>query len=915
MKYICPALLLFSQLLLSQNTQLSFRPLDAHSLQSLDEISVQMGDSVFVGTPTSSGEVVFEALPMGTYDIVISALGYEALTLTVVFSETQRQNNLGTLAFFPLSDIIEDSVSWVSLSDDELDDDTSTSGNLSGLLQSSQDTFLRTVAFEFSVAFFRTRGLDSSHGKMLLNNIEMNKFSDGRPQWSNWGGLNDVLRNSTLTQYSQSASAHFGGLIGTTNISTRATNFRQGGRLTYSFSDRSYNQRVLASYATGLNANNWAFVAAVGGRWGLEGYQEGTFYDAQSFMFSADKIFNDRHSFNLTLMYTPNRRGKSSPHTQEVYDLKGIRYNAYWGYQDGTKRNARIKRVSEPIAMASHYWQANDKTTIQTSLAYQFGEIANSRLDYSGGVNPDPTYYQKLPSHPISDSDGPDYAEAFQLEQEFLADGQVDWEALYEANQTKADNGRANVFALYEDRNDDRLFSWVSSLQLRLGDHSFWSMAMHASLLRSENFAEPTDLLGGLGLRNQDAFDQYAYDLDGDGALVGLGGKYRYHYIMHASRWGATTKIEFGPENSKGYLSAQYSQTSYQRDGQFRHEAFADNSKGKGQNLSFTGLGLKAGWQYRLTGRHWIDLNAAWVQQPPTIRNSFSNPRENNDVVGAAVGSELVEEQLLSGDISYYYRTPTIDTRLSGFYTRSTEGTEVSFFFADGIGGDTSAFVQEVLQGVEKQFVGAEFGLDIQALSTLKLKAAASVGQYTYANNPHLYLTSDDFEQGYLDLGQSQLKNYRLAVGPQQAYSLGFEYRDPNFWWIGATVNGFSRSYLDISPITRTQNFLLDDDGLPFVDYDEEVARGLLEQERFEDYLVVNLVGGKSWKLGDKYLGLFGSINNLLGEAYRTGGYEQARGANYRTLLQDTQAPRRRFGPKYWYGRGTTFFLNLYLRF
>jgi hypothetical protein len=394
-----------------------------------------------------------------------------------------------------------------------------------------------------------------------------------------------------------------------------------------------------------------------------------------------------------------------------------------------------------------------------------------------------------------------------------------------------------------------------------------------------------------------------------------MGEKYRYHYIMNATRWSAKTKIDFSLENSEAYLAIQFSQVAYQRDGRFRHGAFPNKSKGKSHTLRFTGQGLKAGWKFRLEGRHWIDFNAAYIQQPPTIRNSFSNPRENNNTVGESVGTDSSEEQLLSGDLSYYYRTPTIDARLSGFFVQSKDATEVSFFFADGIGGDTSAFVQEILQGINKQRLGIEFGLELQLLSALKLKAVSSVGKYIHSNNPQLYLTSDDFAQGYLDMGQSQLKNYRLSVGPQQAYSLGVEYRDPNFWWIGATVNGFIKSYLDISPISRTQNFLLDDDGLPFEDYDEEVAERLLQQERFNDFFVVNLVGGKSWKLGNKYIGFFGSINNLLGEIYKTGGYEQARSSNYRTLLQDTQALRRRFGPKYWYGRGTTYFFNLYLRF
>ena len=87
----------------------------------------------------------------------------------------------------------------ITLSDDELNDDTSGSDNISGLLSSSLDIFQRTAAFEFSSSFFRVRGLDSDNATVMINGIEMNKFDTGRPQWGNWGGLNDVVRNQELT--------------------------------------------------------------------------------------------------------------------------------------------------------------------------------------------------------------------------------------------------------------------------------------------------------------------------------------------------------------------------------------------------------------------------------------------------------------------------------------------------------------------------------------------------------------------------------------------------------------------------------------------------------------------------------------------------------------------------------------------
>ena len=65
--------------------------------------------------------------------------------------------------------------------------------------------------------------------------------------------------------------------------------------------------------------------------------------------------------------------------------------------------------------------------------------------------------------------------------------------------------------------------------------------------------------------------------------------------------------------------------------------------------------------------------------------------------------------------------------------------------------------------------------------------------------------------------------------------------------------------------------------------------------------MVVNMIGGKSWKIDDYFVGFFASINNILDQKYRTGGFEQGRNANYQQLLQDTNKPKRVFGPKYWY--------------
>ena len=64
-----------------------------------------------------------------------------------------------------------------------------------------------------------------------------------------------------------------------------------------------------------------------------------------------------------------------------------------------------------------------------------------------------------------------------------------------------------------------------------------------------------------------------------------------------------------------------------------------------------------------------------------------------------------------------------------------------------------------------------------------------------------------------------------------------------------------------------------------------------------------------------KYISLFVSLNNIFDQKFKSGGFEQGRSANYQSLQEDSQNPKRVFGPKYWYGRGPTYFLNLNYRF
>lgn len=918
--------------LVAQQTTVKGSVKDAVTDEPIPDVTVTIEKSLLSEQTDGFGQFTFTSeIPLGEQILKIEKVGYQTKRYPIIVNQGKTLDIQDMTLDVSIAN--EQDLFTITLSDDELNDDTSGSDNISGLLSSSQDIFQRTAAFEFSSSFFRVKGLDSDNAKVLINGVEMNKQDTGRPQWSNWGGLNDVVRNQELSTGLSPSAYSFGGVLGTTNINTRASNYREGGRVTYSSSNRSYTNRLMASYASGLMEDGWAYTLMVGRRWGNEGYQDATLYDSNSLFASVEKKINDKHSINFTSIYAPNRRGKSSANTQEVYDLKGIKYNEFWGNYDGEKKNSRIKEVEEPILLLNHYWDINEKTSLNTNVGYQFGKVGNSRLDYAGGENPSPAYYQDLPSYFLEDED---LAGAYQAEQEFLNDGQIDWDRIVDANLTNNISGANAAYVLYEDRNDDKQLTLNTIFSTEVNENVLINAGINYKKLDSENFAEIVDLLGSTtGALNVDSFSQNQFDLNNPDQVAFVGDKFRYNYNLFVNELSGFAQAQFKYNKVDFYVAGSVTKTDYQREGLYKNENQVyiedgierDNSFGKGDKIEFTGYGAKAGFTYKISGKHLLDFNGGYIAKAPSIRNTYTNSRESHDYVGVINGIDntdinITEEKISSIDANYIFRSPIVKAKLTGFYTKIEDANEVSFFFTQG---STTGFIQEVLSGVEKQHIGGELGIEAQVTPTIKLKGAASVGQYTYSNNPNLYVTSTS--EDFIDVqggdvvntsglvSTSNLENYKVAGGPQTAYSVGFEYRDPDYWWFGATANFFDNAYIDVSPLSRSNEFYTDADGLPYNDYDPEIAVDLLKQEKFDSYMVVNLVGGKSWKIGDKYIGFFASVGNLLDKQYKTGGFEQGRRADYRALRDDVNLEKRVFGPKYWYGRGANYFVNVYLRF
>lgn len=842
------------------------------------------------------GYFQFVDIPDGTYKLQVYGVGYDPFEKEITVAG-QKELDLGEIKLTFNPNTAE--VGIITLTDDELSDDESSTASNSGLLQSSRDVFARVSAYELGSYWFKPRGLDNKYNDVHFNGVRMNKMDNGRATFNNWGGLNDVTRRPEELTYGLEPSKYaFGDLGGVTNFDTRPSTMRKGVSLAYSNTNRSYRNRVMATYNTGLMDNGWAFMVSGSRRWAEEGIIEGTFYDAYAYYLGIEKKFNEKHTLNLTSFGAPTRRSTGSPNTQEVVDLMGIYYNGYWGWQDGEKRNERVKKTFEPVNMLTHHWNINEKSKLTTTISYQFGEESSSRLDWYNAFNPSPLYYRNLPSQANN--------------KESWLNGtasQLNWGSLYDFNKGVKDGYSA--FWLGSDVNKDKTYSAYTNFQTELSSNIDVVVAASYQKTKSELFRRVEDLLGGSYVLGKDSFSRKSIDANNPDMISYKDDRYGYNYEINRDYADLYAQSKIKGKFLDVTFGAKVAMTKFYRDGKYRNGIYLDSSYGKSKTYDFLDFGVKSNFLVKLDGRNFIQANVMYQTEAPTSDEIFPNARVNEVTVDGVESAKI-----FSSDLSYILRAPRIKARATAFYTRTKDEIKKSFGYIDGT--NDQIFVSEVMTGVGKEYIGTELAVEAQVLPVLTVSAVAAIGQYVYKDNASYNLYSDDYanDEGvpYKNFGQAYIKDYKLGGGPQTGFSLSAEYRDPKFWWIGVSGNYLMNNYLDIAAYRRTDRFVKDENGFPIQGITEEGLKDVLRQPKMDDQFMLNINVGKTFRIGKYSAGISGTINNVLNnKEYVTGGFEQMRTGKYTNAIDPTY--QKTFGPKLWYGMGTTYFANIYFRF
>ncbi|MDQ3051993.1 MAG: TonB-dependent receptor [Bacteroidota bacterium] len=881
---------------------------------------VVLEGTTYEATTNNNGAFEIKDVPFGNYTLVVTSDNHAATTKEIqVHSAPTDVGFVSTPVTGSMAEEMQDNIAVVSLSDSDMKE--SSSQSVSGVLNASRDAFNSAASYTFSAARFRVRGYENENFVTYMNGVPMTDLANGNSMFYLWGGLNDVVRNRETVTGLNPGGFGFGGIGGSAYIDSRASKQRKQLAVSYATSNRVYENRAMVTFGTGLMKGGWAVSGSVSRRWSEEGYIEGTYYNGASYYLAAEKIINSSHSISLTTFGTPTERGKSAPAMKELYDIAGSNYyNPTWGYQNGEKRNASVNISFQPVAILSHDWKITNQSMLRTSVGFSKGENVNTALDWYNAPDPRPDYYRRLPS----------YAEnalmAAQIDfllRNFEDQRQLNWDKMYQANydsyQTienvngipgNSVTGKRSAYILEERVADSKKIHVNTNYNTSLTDNIQLSTGLSYMNQQTDHFKRVGDLLGGEFYVdvNQYAEQDFAgnsnalqNDLNNPNRILYEGDKFGYNYTADISRAAGWVQGQMKMDKVDLFAALELSQNSFKRTGNVRNGLFPNNSFGDSETQSFFNYSVKGGATYKLNGRNYVFANVASLTRAPYFENSYVSVRTRDQVAPG-----LENEKIISAEGGYLLRAPKLKARAVFYYTQFNDQVNTLSFYHS----DYRDFVNYTLTNVDKRHTGVELAVDYTIGKGFSATAVAAIGQYIYTDRPLATISVDNTSALLAQNETIYAKNFYVSGTPQNAYTVGLNYRAKKFWFVNFNINYYDNTYIDFNPARRTTA------AVDLLDEESDQFRNITEQEKTDGQFTVDFFGGKSWKLNNFFSGMkrntflvlnVGVSNLTNNKNLITGGYEQLR---FDFEDKDPNA----FAPKYFYSFGTTYFVNLILR-
>ena len=441
------------------------------------------------------------------------------------------------------------------------------------------------------------RGFDQTNLAVMVDGVPMNDMETGQVYWSNWSGLDLVVKTFQVQRGLGASKLALPAVGGTMNILTGG-NENGNGELNYQSEIGSFGY-MRNSISGVFGSQDKGFLHLAGSYKTNDGFANGLFSEAWAYYLKGTKNVG-RHRLSLTAFGAPQRHGQRSytapihvysmDLAKELYqdsvyeqlereieadpDLVasdfGFDFNPFvMNYLDNqytagafvadhptlgamfdladtipgqvVSRTSRVNFYHKPIVTLRDFFRINDRTSLVTTAYASFGTGGGMRLD--GGST-------------VQDADL------------ILGGGEIDYQRFYDANEGVfqnvflSDPNQSSLATswLASAYNNHRWFGGLTTLTSEATEHMTISAGLDVRRYVGIHYRAVEDLVGGdlAGV----ALDRRDHNAPYD-SPISIGDKYLYHDEGHVAWGGGFGQVEWDHYNWSAFANVSFAQSWY----------------------------------------------------------------------------------------------------------------------------------------------------------------------------------------------------------------------------------------------------------------------------------------------------------------------------------------------------------------
>lgn len=629
----------------------------------------------------------------------------------------------------------------------------------------------------FGDSYINIRGFGQEEVLFLINGVPTNDMETGIMYWTNFAGLSEVTRSMQVQRGLGASKLAVNSIGGTINILTNPSDKRKGGQAEMAFGNGTYRNRYRLTLNTGQLKGGWAFTFQ-GARITGDGMRPGTFVDAWSYFITASKQLSTNHSLLFTAFGAPSNRGRAWNTNTATYEkYNNYQYNGAVGYYNGQLLSYSQNKSHKPQITLTSVWNINERMTLTTSAYVSLARVYGTAPLRRG-------------SSEILTNDGlQDFEAVKAINVANVVTVNNPYGEPYGSSVTGAESKQI-IEARYNNHN---WYGVISSFNYQLDPTTTLVGGIDLRDYRASHYGQVHDLLGGSFWRDTDVRSSLDNNLLTPNRIARKGDKIRYDYDG-VVRWGAAfTQLEKSINKFDIFASANVSRIQMYRVGNYWSGDYETNSLGRSDSRVFNNYNIKAGLNYRMSGRQSAFFNIGRFTRAPFFRNSFEDARYSNTFLRG-----LKNETVNAIEAGYSYRVSRLQVNANLYYTQWNDKALIESF-VDGQSG------QEVYYSITGQGAvhkGIELAARYEVFPGLELRGMASKGDWEWSKNVSAAVTNS---QGSV-IGNVNIFTKGLKVGnsAQTTAFIGAHYKRLKDTYFGFRFNYFGDLYELYDPSTRT---------------------------------------------------------------------------------------------------------------